>query len=465
MTKRAAVLLCVVVLAACGGGTPASQSDGTSSMTPADFARGVEVAPGPGAFFRLELPAYVFAGAAWPDVRDVRVFNRQGESVPFARVLPTSGDGETKRIPLRSFRIESMTPGGVPQVELEALDRGVELRVAPGKPPSAGVEYLLAVAVPDLSTPIHRLLFEWQERDSNWRQTVTVSVSSDLDSWSTVAIGRPLMDLKTADGSHLQHAEVTVEPPSPQSARYWRLQFGSGEAPVLTNVEGETRAAARPLPGVPIATQPPTLVSGAAVYEFTGPQPVTRFRITPLDANSVLPLVVDIREQDSDDWRSLTRTVAYRLNAGGVEQFSDPVVLGSRVITAIRLRPLNTSWGSGMPQVDVERDPLTLVVNARGTGPFLLAWGSLAASDTALPFGQLVPHMTSDRLVEIPVGDFRSGPRELGGDARLTDPGPAARAEQWQITLVWVVLVGGAVALALLAFRVWREARIKQDEA
>jgi hypothetical protein len=256
-----------------------------------------------------------------------------------------------------------------------------------------------------------------------------------------------------------------VEPRTPESARYWRLQFGPGEAPVLTNVEGETRTMAQPMPGVPIATEVPEQVNGAAVYELTGPQPVARLRITPQDANSVLPLIVEVRERSASEWTPVTRTVAYRLVAGGVEQFSDPVVLGGRLVKSIRLRPLNTSWGSGMPQVDVERDPLTLVANARGAGPFLLAWGSRAASDTSIPFGQLVPNMTSDRLMEIPVGDFRSGPRELGGDARLTDPGPAARAEQWQITLVWVVLVGGAAALALLALRVWREARLKQDQA
>ena len=204
--------------------------------------------------------------------------------------------------------------------------------------------------------------------------------------------------------------------------------------------------------------------NGAAEYELTSPQPVARIRITPADENSVFPLLVEIRESDDGPWISLTRTVAYRLNAAGSGQFSDPVEIGGRLVKTIRLRPLGTSWGASMPQLDLERDPLTLVVNARGAGPFLLAWGNRASSDNAVPFGELVPNLTSDRLLEIPPGRINAEARTLGGDARLTDPGPGARAARWQTTLVWLVLVGGALALALLAFRVWRESQLHQNE-
>jgi hypothetical protein len=132
---------------------------------------------------------------------------------------------------------------------------------------------------------------------------------------------------------------------------------------------------------------------------------------------------------------------------------------------SIRIRPLGTSWGSGMPILEVERDPLSLVVNARGGGPFLLAWGSRAAADTAVPFAQLVPNLTSDRLIDIPPGQQRGDYRMLGGDEKRTAMSPAERAGRWQTTLVWIVLLGGAGALALLAFRLWREARVSRDEA
>jgi hypothetical protein len=93
-----------------------------------------------------------------------------------------------------------------------------------------------------------------------------------------------------------------------------------------------------------------------------------------------------------------------------------------------------------------------------------MAWGSRAASDTAVPFAQLVPNLTSDHLLDIPPGQTRGDYRVLGGDSRLTAMSPAERAGRWQTTLVWLVLIGGAGALALLAVRLWREARLSQDQ-
>ena len=463
--SRAAIFFSVLLLAGCGTGASVPQSDNPSSFGPNDFARGLEITPPPGPFFRIDLPEPVFSGTAWPDLRDVRVFNRAGEAVPFTRVTPARARGEVKLIPLRSFRIEAVSADGVPRIQLGATSSALEVRVTPGKSEQTSVEYVLASSMPELDTPIHRLLLEWKERHSTWRQTVTVSVSGDLERWETVAMARPLMDLKAVDGSRLLHREISVEPRTPASARYWRLQFGAGEAPTLTSVEGETRSAAAELPGVPLPTTPAVAQDGAAVYELRAPQPLARLRITPKDLNSVLPLIVESREQPSDTWTAIARTVVYRLSASGTEQISDPVMVNGRLVKSIRLRPLGTSWGSGMPILEVERDPLALVVNARGGGPFLLAWGSRAASDTAVPFAQLVPNMTSDRLAEIPPGQPRGGYRVLGGDDKLTAMSPAERAGRWQTTLVWLVLIGGAGALALLALRVWREARLGQDQA
>ena len=462
--SRAGLLFSLMLLSACGGGAASSQSESPVSLGPNDFARGVEIAPPPGPFFRIDLPEAVFTGTAWTDLRDVRVFNRAGEVVPFARVTPPKTPGEIRLIPLRSFRVESMSPGGVPKIEFGARGRGLEVRIAPGTSERAGVEYVLAVSMPELETPIYRLLLEWPEHETSWRQTVTVSVSSDLDSWSTVAVGRPLVDLKTPDGSRLQHREIAVEPRTPASARYWRLQFGAGEPPVLTSVEGETRSAAQELPGVPLPTTPSLDREGTAIYNLTAPQPLSRLRISPQDANSVLPVIVEARGQDDEAWTPIARTMVYRLNASGMEQTSDPVQLNSRLVKSIRLRPLGTSWGSGPPVVEVERDPIALVVNARGGGPFLLVWGSRAASDTALPFAELVPNLTSDHLMEIPAAEMR-GHRVLGGDDKITSMSPAERTGRWQTALVWLVLIGGAGALTVLALRLWREARLSQDQA
>ena len=46
-----------------------------------------------------------------------------------------------------------------------------------------------------------------------------------------------------------------------------------------------------------------------------------------------------------------------------------------------------------------------------------------------------------------------------GGPSRLTELTASERSARWHTALVWVFLVGGVGLLALLAYRVWREAR------
>ena len=69
--SRAGLLFSLMLLSACGGGAASSQSDSPVSFGPNDFARGVEIAPPPGPFFRIDLPEAVFTGTAWTDLRDV----------------------------------------------------------------------------------------------------------------------------------------------------------------------------------------------------------------------------------------------------------------------------------------------------------------------------------------------------------------------------------------------------------
>jgi hypothetical protein len=251
---------------------------------------------------------------------------------------------------------------------------------------------------------------------------------------------------------------VVVEKTTPQSARYWRLRFGQGRAPKLTGVEGETTSSAERAPGVVLQ-----MVSGrdsnGLTYTLPTSQPIARVRITPRTENTVLPLVVEGREQDAQPWQFLAHAMVFRLNSSAGEQHSDPVAIGGRALKAIRLRRIEAAIRDSSLSVEIEREPVVLVVNARGAGPFLLAWGSRAAEDTSLPFRTLVPTVKEENAFVIEEGRVRER-RTLGGDSRLTALAPAERAARWQTMLVWGLLVAGAGALGLLAFRVWRESRM-----
>ena len=428
-----------------------------ADLSPASFSEGTTFSVDPTApFARFELPRETFTATAYADLRDIRVFNSAGESVPFARVK-TSMPVEVVTVPLRTFRLVREAPGGQPEVELEAHDRGVALRVTPAPSSKEGVNYVLAADEQHGNVMIERLRFQWKPIDRSWEQRVTVSISRDLRNWTTVAAVRPLMDLRTDQGDRLTQNEIEISQAWRERGRYWRLQFDSGFAPQLTGVDGESRGDQIVPDPMRINARGTPAADGSVTYQLPGPQPASRLRITPADANSVLPMRIDARSSASGEWRSVARTVVYRVNAMNGEEHSASIPAGDGLIAEIRLRAAGVSFGSKIPTVDLERDPVTLIVNTRGAGPFLLAWGSRAAdTDTSLPPASLVPGFTDESVFSLPRASMSEPTRELGGRSRLTEALPAERAAQWKTVLVWTVLVVGVAALALFAWTIAR---------
>ena len=76
-------VLCSVLL----GATGAAVSSDEVKESPADYVTGVTLeTTGTSPWYRLSLPPAVYPGTAWADLRDVRVFNHLGETVPFTLV-------------------------------------------------------------------------------------------------------------------------------------------------------------------------------------------------------------------------------------------------------------------------------------------------------------------------------------------------------------------------------------------
>jgi hypothetical protein len=466
MTSGAVRILAVLSIAL---GASCAAPPATGDLQPGDFAYGQSVnAPAGAPFVRVVVPDQVFTQTAWPDLRDVRVFNASGEAVPFARMTLAPSSAAARTIALRSFRLDQMNPGGLPRVELDAGSSGVQMRVTPGATPEGRAEYLLATSEDDAQARIDRLLLSWGDTAQSWQQKVTVSVSQDLQSWTTVAFRRPIMDLRSG-AERLTHREIAIDtavmyspsqywqPSSGFSGRYWRLQFDPGFAPSLTGVDAELVAESVPAPGVTLTAHPEPQPDGSMVYRLSGMQPVARVRLAPQEANSVLPVLIEARGNDSDKWQFIASTVVYRVNTTGGEQYSEPLRLDRHLIGSFRVRPFGTSWGSTPPEIVPERDALVLVVNTRGAGPFLLTWGSRAATESSVDLSLLVPggNDAIGQLSDATMGAWQ----QLGGPDRLTALAPAERAARWQTAMVWVALIGGAAALAFLALRLLRETK------
>lgn len=442
------------------------------TLRPADFAQGVSLrTAGQEAFYRIDLPAAVYSSTAWPDMRDVRVFNAKGESLPYSllRTRDAGGLGMSPpaRIALRSFRLSGdPRKEGSAAIRIDQSPQRLSIQLSETATSTGAAEYLLSAPEANTNLPLRNLHLRWADAPANWQVRASVEGSRDLLEWETLASNHPVMDLRNG-GERLVQADIPLGSDiEGVQFKYWRLRLTGADAPALTAIEASPGVIEPSTTPVSIDTTASVDKDGNALYALPRPLPVSALRILPAQTNAVLTLALEYRSNAKSPWIPLPGTVAYRLNGEAGEQRSAAVEIRDEpVMHEIRLRAIGAGWGAQAPSVTAERIPHTMIFNARDNGPYLLAWGSRAAANpAALPLKSLVPG--ADAATPYGITYAALGPEEaLGGEERMTSESPADRAQRWQSVLMWLALVAGALSLGVLAFRLWRESQVANAEA
>lgn len=452
-SRLAGTLALFAALTAGGAGAAPTPPTG-----PQDFAWGREItAPGGAAFYRLTLPDDIYQQAAWPDLRDLRVFDQAGHPVPFAIRDITAPPATPQRVALSVFPLrigkQSQRENGDKLLSLRRPD-GTELVVtAPVNDTSVRSTYLLAAGEADAETLLGYITLGWPAGHTG-QAWGTLLGSDNMKDWDVKADAVPLFDL-SADKDRLMLNRLELGEYG-ANARYWLLLMYADDAqalPVITSAEGAEAT------GEPAVEQVILPLKGSSdkehqqgVYQLVRPQYLSTLTIEPTEINTVLPLAIETRPGADAPWVPLVKQVFYNL-----EQHAAPRPVGlspARLIQAVRVTAIDTQWGDFPPRISGERPRVGLVFNAGGKGPWLLAFGSRAAQATALPPDRLLPGNERDLSIAEATLDKRIS---LGGEKRLNELAPAERRASWMRFLLWGLLVAGAAGLMYMAFRLWRD--------
>jgi hypothetical protein len=188
---------------------------GAQELTLEDFAEAIPLSvQKPGAIHTLLLPEAIYRGSVGPDFADLRIFNRAGETVPFAiRALSDSVKQHDEEIALPIFPLYA---GGQEEAGSSALDfsaetRGdgsitrvnVQLRPQDGNEEGSNrkvVAYLVDAS--QLKAPIYALSLSFEspegEDASNRVAQMRVEASDNLSDFHSV--GRPQAVVRLAPG-------------------------------------------------------------------------------------------------------------------------------------------------------------------------------------------------------------------------------------------------------------------------
>ena len=420
---------------------------------PGDFAFAIPLdLAGEHALFEVELPQAVYEGVRRGDLGDLRVFNGDGEAVPYAFV-PAPRPAREQRPPLRLpyFALRGDPMVGIDGLEIRferAAGRAVLTLHDRGRVPAHTATLLgYLVDASAIAQPLQALLLELPNDPEEVMTRVRIDMSDDLSRWTPLRSDAPV--LRLVAGTH-RLQQLRVEFPALR-AKYFRLSW-----PAATQALQLAGLAAEPAEGL---SDPPRhwkqlagIVSGEhageSVFDLGGQFPVDRLRLVLPQANSVASVEFLSHPRPTDLWRRVVASTVYRLGTAAQEVVNPDLAIapsGDRY-WLLRVDPRGGGLGTGGVQLAVGWLPQRLLFAARGSPPFLLAYGSASAQPAVYPMATLVPgYRGADdaTLGSFPIGRASTGSeRVLAGERALRTPTDWKRLGLWGSLLLAVALLG-----------------------
>lgn len=445
MTTRNRLLCGVGTLAFAWVAGPGNAAEPASQ----DFAYGATLqVPAEAAAYRFALPTEVYQKIVHADLSDLRIFNGRGESTPVRLLLPSRAQAPRSRdLAVSLFPLRGDSEPTVETLRVTIGERGSTLHVqteGAASPAAKPTRYLLdARSVASEATAI---IVQWSPDAADFAGKLSVQASDTLDGWRTVVSAAPIANLH-ANGQQLVEQKVAL--PATR-AKYWQLAWVGAAAPFeLVSASIETAEA------TPDLAYSRLVVTGKAVADHPGEfefdlgalAPTERINLELPVLNTVVGAELLSRPTPNGPWRSMLRSVFYRLSSNGGQLRNGPLEVPTTSDRYWLVRIAQSgNLGAGAPRLEAQWRAHELTFLARGGGPYLLAFGSSAVTTTGPSFDSLPAN--TPILDAIP-----ASVQSLGGPERLL----AARAPfPWKTTVLWGVLILGVTMLAVMAYRLSR---------
>ena len=446
-------------------------------LRPEGFAHKSGIATGSGGpFYQLALPLAVYQGVKRADLGDLRVFNGQGEVVPYA-LLRAESRAEMRRtehaapfFPLLAAG-EGAASGDV-SVTVRQTGDGTLVAVHQSPAKARADTHVRGVVIDASKLPrgVRSLRLNAGPSPVPFHAYVIES-STDLQHWRQLKGDAQLVRL-----AHEGHQVVsdTAEWGSDADPYLRLLWVDPQQAPAIRSV---SLGLVERLPGQPAEIWSDTLapsISQANTYEYVlpGQLPLEKLRINLPQINTLTPLGIQgqsrfvsrRRHREEVRWDTLAHTVAYRLASPQGEIRSPDVELSGRVEDHLRLVIDGRTGGVGgePPSLQVGFVPHVLVFLARGDGPFVLTWGAESVNRGELPIATLLPgyegiHKLTATPATLSVSGESATVPMLAGE-RKEDAPLSSKWILWSVMLVGLLVLGGMARTLIKQLRQDKEA-------
>ena len=192
-----------------------------------DFAWGMKLnTTGNSAFYHLSVPAEVYQGVTRPDLGDLRIFNGQGQVVPYELKLPPLRElKESSRQAVKLFPLYGNQTTSMHAISINLSRRmgegymGITAHEQIPKQDEVLRGYLIQLWDSAKHPRADRLHLTWQESRQGRVHRLKVELSNDMENWTVHNPAAVVTDLRF-NGDRLQQNDISL---GKTSARYLRL--------------------------------------------------------------------------------------------------------------------------------------------------------------------------------------------------------------------------------------------------
>lgn len=450
------------------------------SDTPASYSHTIALhVKNRGGLVQLRLPKDVYLQARSAALDDLRVFDSQGQAVPFALTMPAKQRGIQRRT--TSARVFSLSEYAVTTTGTLAVRTrpdgtllSVESRVGAAAPGATLAGLLIDIGQPAPERPMFdALVFTAPPGETNYSARVTLEASDDLQEWSSVAEGR-LDWLSNSASDTLANNRIAF---TPRNMRYVRVRWVEGTPRMFGAIAAE-REESEAVPYAPdtmlVAAQPGAF-PGDLVYPIGRAVPLRSIGMQLTETGTVVPCEIGryievpavpgaAAARSASRWQFalMLRTTFYNIMQDGAVRMPADLTIDALSVDRLVIRP-STAF-SGQPALRIGWLPATLIFAARDAGPYTLAVGRDGAGSVQRPLSDVAPGYKAQELLAIDtattgqVAVRRVGPEEPSQAARA---GLSATA---RTAVLWSVLLLGVIVLGFLSWRLATQSNAKRND-
>ncbi len=432
---------------------------------------------------RFTLPAQALQESRFKDLRDIRVVNGSGQTLPLARIDSAQTVGEINRrtVPLVLYPVYATHSTGSTVISGDTKFRFEESNGRKVVQIDLGADKPTAKTANDQKTVVGVILDLRTVKDSIEKLTlgitlplgrpisIQVRASKDLQQWRTIRSNASLYRFAANNAAELPIEESSIDLAGVSIQEdYIQLDWSAESADKSSSIEVKgvsaivsSRSQKTTAPyQVPVTV---TNLAKAGAYQINLPYAphVQSLTVRPSQTNTLVPFVVSIEkasQKPNSDAITIPvgRSVAFRLKKEQDEMLNPPMPIAfdqANVQLTIQGENSVVSFTTA-PQISAQIMPIDLAFVASAPGPFKVEVQRLGSDNRGtelLPIKTLIPGYQLGDENKLSVAKVNSESVVATPTAAATTEAKSAMPPT-KTLILWAVLLAGVILLAFLAF-------------